>query len=126
MFNGKFGLPELSFIAIMLLLVGMIAAAVWLTRKSKQSNTGKISRASIALIALGFTWCCLITAGMWQSPLFGSSTFIGALVFSVPPLLLALGVFLLGKRKRDWNVSARWFFWSMFVLSFLLSATHKR
>ena len=119
MFNGKFEIPELLVISIIVVLVGMIVAGVWLTKKSKQSSTAQISKPSAILIALGVIWCWLIIAGTWGSPLFSCYTLGGVLGFSIGPLLLALCRNLFGKPKGDWNLSARWFFWSMFALTIL-------
>jgi len=126
MFIKNFGIPELLLIWIIVLFIGIVTAAMWLTRKSRQSTSSQISTSSAILIAVGFIWCWLITAWMSQSPLFSSYTLGGVFVLSVIPMVLALCVYRFGKRKKDWNVSARWFFWSEFALALLLNATNKR
>src|SRR5215467_5884535 len=122
MFNGKIGIPELL---VVLLGAAPIVAGVWLTRKSRQSSSHEISQFSVALIALGFGWCWLVSAGGWQARLFSNYTLGGVLGISLLPLLLTLCVFLLGKRKKDPNVSARWFFWSIYVATLISNVLGK-
>jgi hypothetical protein len=124
MFNGNFGVPEALVIAIILSLVGVVVAGFWLTKKSKQAGTTVISRPSGILIGLGLIWAWFSAGGM-RYPLLNSYIFGELLVVVLFALLSAFCIYRFGKRKKDWNAFARWFFWTIFALSIVLLAPNK-